>query len=91
MISSSRNPLVHPLSEQTNATYLTTYILNQLFLSVNDVIEFSWIENKSCSIGRTKWDGVLSLVENSNDTLALVEFSGGNKNPSTPKKITIYI
>ncbi|KAG1463755.1 hypothetical protein G6F55_002207 [Rhizopus delemar] len=64
----------------------TLYMLNQLFLSHNDILEFGWIENECCTTGKTKWDGISFLVGDQNVTTTLVEFSGGLKQTSNTKE-----
>ncbi|KAG1165208.1 hypothetical protein G6F36_013442 [Rhizopus arrhizus] len=86
LIESPRNPLLFRNSERTSAIYLITYMLNQLFLSHNDILEFGWIENECCTTGKTKWDGILFLVGDQNVTTTLVEFSGGLKQTSNTKE-----
>ncbi|KAG1181275.1 hypothetical protein G6F36_010002 [Rhizopus arrhizus] len=86
LIESPRNPLLFRNSERTSAVYFMTYMLNQLFLSHNDILEFGWIENECCTTGKTKWDGILFLVGDQNVTTTLVEFSGGLKQTSNTKE-----
>lgn len=39
---SPRNPLVHRTLERTAAVYTTVTIINNLFLSSNDIIDLTW-------------------------------------------------
>ncbi|KAL0143082.1 hypothetical protein V8B55DRAFT_1474129 [Mucor lusitanicus] len=52
------NPLLQPTLERTAAIHTTIALLNNLFLSANDKINFSWIEIETLLTQSTKWDGV---------------------------------
>jgi hypothetical protein len=47
---------------RTAASYLMIYLVNQLFIANNDVIELGWLEREFYSIDRSKFDGVLFKV-----------------------------
>jgi hypothetical protein len=87
-MDSPRNPLIQPTGERSACTYTTVYIMNQLFLSNNDVVEMNWIENEYCVTDRRKWDGAIVMVNNKTVSTVLVEFSGGVKNATIVKEKT---
>lgn len=80
---SPNNPLNQRALERTTATYFIIYIVNQLFLSNNDVIELGWLECEFYATETTKWDGFLFKVGNSSCSSGFIEFSGGCNN-NTP-------
>ncbi|KAI8882085.1 hypothetical protein K501DRAFT_252056 [Backusella circina FSU 941] len=86
LIESPRNPLLGSLQERTTAIYTTTLLLNQLFLSYNDVLELDWIEKEHCTTKKRKWDGVLVLAKDKRVSISLVEFSGGVKSNNNNSK-----
>ncbi|KAG0164919.1 hypothetical protein DFQ28_009507 [Apophysomyces sp. BC1034] len=88
LITSRRNPLTRRTLERTAATFTTVAIVNNLFLSSNDVIDLTWFEKEIQVTGCTKWDGVAFVIKNQRVTPVLVEFSGGFNANSTPKKKT---
>jgi hypothetical protein len=69
--------------ERTAATYFIIFIVNQLFISNNDVIELDWLEREFFATDRTKWDGVLIKADNRSCSAGLIEFSGGGHNNQT--------
>ncbi|KAL9542087.1 hypothetical protein MBANPS3_008787 [Mucor bainieri] len=74
------NPLLQPTLERTAAIHTTIALLNNLFLSVNDKISFSWIEIETILTKSTKWDGVgFKTGSDKKIGYCLVEFSGGIK------------
>ncbi|RCH81410.1 hypothetical protein CU097_003658 [Rhizopus azygosporus] len=77
LMSSPRNPLNQRVLERTAATFFIIFIVNQLFISNNDIIELDWLEREFFATDRAKWDGVLSKVENRSCSAGLIEFSGG--------------
>lgn len=79
-------PLSQPAKVRTVAIGTMIYIVNELFIANNDIIELEWIENKHCLTNRSKWDGVLIKVENKSVSVALVEFSGGCQFNVTARK-----
>ncbi|KAL0088350.1 hypothetical protein F4703DRAFT_1915457 [Phycomyces blakesleeanus] len=94
IMSSPQNPFNNVMLERTAASYLIIYIVNQLFLSNNDVIELGWLEREFYLTDRTKFDGILFKVGNKTICPALVEFSGGindhtslHKNSNDIKKL----
>lgn len=76
-MSSPRNPLNQRVLERTAATFFIIFIVNQLFISNNDVIELDWLEREFFATDKAKWDGVLIKVENRSCSAGLIEFSGG--------------
>ena len=76
LMSSPRNPLNQRVLERTAATYFIIFIVNQLFISNNDVIELDWLEREFFATDRTKWDGVLIKADNRSCSAGLIEFSG---------------
>ncbi|KAI7851721.1 hypothetical protein BDC45DRAFT_209117 [Circinella umbellata] len=61
-----------------NISDLIIFIVNQLFISNNDVIESDWLEREFFfGTDRVKWDGMLIKVENRSCSIGLIEFSGG--------------
>ncbi|CAO3644771.1 unnamed protein product [Cunninghamella blakesleeana] len=86
LIDSPRNPLLYSQKERTASIYTITYILNQLFLSNNDIIQIGWIENEYCITGKRKWDGVAFLVSDKTISTLLIEFSGGINNNNMASK-----
>ncbi|KAI8883038.1 hypothetical protein K501DRAFT_294854 [Backusella circina FSU 941] len=77
LMSSPQNPLNKLMIERTGACYLIIYIVNQLFLSSNDIIELGWL---------TKFDSVLFKAGDKSVSPALVEFAGSvNDNTSNRK------
>ncbi|ORX47988.1 hypothetical protein DM01DRAFT_1292399 [Hesseltinella vesiculosa] len=74
-----RNPLLQRSLERTAATFTTVSIINNLFLSNNDVIDLSWFEKEVQTTGSTKWDGVVFAIKNKRVTPVLIEFSGDNR------------
>jgi hypothetical protein len=77
--------------ERTAATYFIIFIVNQLFISNNDVIELDWLEREFFATDRTKWDGVLIKADNRSCSAGLIEFSGGGTiiKPQIQKTIVI--
>lgn len=74
--------------ERTAATYLIIYIVNQLFITHNDVVEVGWLEREFFSTNRTKFDGIIFKVGNKSVTAGLLEFSGGVNDKTSPLKYT---
>ncbi|CAO3677301.1 unnamed protein product [Rhizopus microsporus] len=83
LMSSPRNPLNQRVLERTAATFFIIFIVNQLFISNNDIIELDWLEREFFATDRAKWDGVLIKVENRSCSAGLIEFSGGGCNDQT--------
>ncbi|RCH80674.1 hypothetical protein CU098_005824 [Rhizopus stolonifer] len=76
---SLNNPLRQVTGERAASIHTIIYIMNQLFISNNDLVTLDWIENEYCKTGRSKWDGVILKVNDKKTSPALVEFSGGSK------------
>ncbi|KAG0175262.1 hypothetical protein DFQ28_002122 [Apophysomyces sp. BC1034] len=68
LIDSPNKPLMLKELERTCAIHSTIFILNNLFLAANDLVEFRWYE-----------DGIGFAVANKKVTPVLVEFSGGQE------------
>ncbi|KAG0930096.1 hypothetical protein G6F57_012031 [Rhizopus arrhizus] len=77
LMSSPNIPLNTIMLGRMATTYLITYVVNQLFITSNDVIELGWLEREFCSTDRTKFDGIIFKVGNKSISPGLVEFSGG--------------
>lgn len=86
LMSSPRNPLNQRVLERAAATYFIIFIVNQLFLSNNDVIQLDWLEREFFATERSKWDGVLIKVENKTCSAGLIEFSGGQNDQTSTVK-----
>ncbi|KAI8880091.1 hypothetical protein K501DRAFT_255655 [Backusella circina FSU 941] len=86
LMSSPRNPLNQRVLERTAATFFIIFIVNQLFISNNDIIELDWLEREFFATDRTKWDGVLIKVENRSCSAGLIEFSGGCNDQTSSTK-----
>ncbi|KAI7908276.1 uncharacterized protein BX663DRAFT_547883 [Cokeromyces recurvatus] len=85
LLCSPNNPLNQTILERSAATYFIIYIVNQLFMSDNDIVQLDWLEREFFAIDKTKWDGVLIKVGNRSCSPSLIEFSGGcnDKTPSS--------
>ncbi|KAG1470671.1 hypothetical protein G6F56_002547 [Rhizopus delemar] len=86
LIVSPRNPLQYVCMERTTASLTTAFILNNQFLSNNDIVDFGWFEREIQTTSTTKWDGVAFAIKDKKITPVLVEFSGGVKFSTTDKK-----
>lgn len=49
------------------------YVINELFISNNDLVALDWIEHEYCKTGRRKWDGVILKVNNHQFLLNFLE------------------
>ncbi|CAO3678995.1 unnamed protein product [Rhizopus microsporus] len=86
-MNSPNSPLNTIMLERTAATYLIIFIVNQLFISNNDVIKLGWLEREFFSTDRTKFDGIIFKVGDKSIAPGLVESSGGiNDKTSSQKK-----
>lgn len=72
--------------ERTAASYLIIYLVNQLFIAHNDIIELGWLEREFYATDRTKFDGVLFKVGNKSISPALIEFSGDLNDKTSSRK-----
>ncbi|KAI7894362.1 uncharacterized protein EV154DRAFT_415120, partial [Mucor mucedo] len=86
LMKSPQNPINKTMLERTSAAYLIIYLINQLFLSNNDVIELSWLEREFSLTGRRTFDGILFKVKNKSIAPVLIEFSGGINDKTSPRK-----
>jgi hypothetical protein len=84
-MSSPNSPLNKMMLERTAASYPIIYLVNQLFIAHNDIIELGWLEREFYATDQTKFDGVLFKVGNKSISPALIEFSGG-PNDKTPSR-----
>lgn len=85
-MSSPNSPLNRIMLERTAASYLIIYLVNQLFIAHNDIIERGWLERELYSTDRTKFDGILFKVKNKSISPALIEFSGGINDKTSSQK-----
>ncbi|KAI8082203.1 hypothetical protein BDF21DRAFT_338690, partial [Thamnidium elegans] len=86
LMSSPRNPLNQRALERIAATLFIIFIVNQLFISNNDIIELDWLEREFFATDRAKWDGVLIKVENRSCSADLIEFSEGCNDQTSSTK-----
>lgn len=77
LMSSPRNHLNQRVLKRTAATSFIIFIVNQLFISNNDVVELDWLEREFLATDRAKWDGMLIKVENRSCSAGSIDFSGG--------------
>ncbi|KAG1493576.1 hypothetical protein G6F46_008981 [Rhizopus delemar] len=91
LMNSPNNPLNKIMLERTAATYLIIFIVNQLFLPDNDIIEAGWLEREFYSTEKTKFDGILFKVGNKTIVAGLLEFSGGVNDRTPSSKNTVKI
>lgn len=85
-MNSPNSPLNTIMLERTAATYLIIFIVNQLFISNNDVIKLGWLEREFFSTDRTKFDGIIFKVGDKSIAPGLVEFSGGINDKTSSQK-----
>lgn len=90
-MSSPNSPLNIIMLERTAAAYLIIYVVNQLFITNNNVIELGWFEREFCSTGRTEFDGIIFKVGNKLIAPGFVEFSGDINDKISSLKYTKYI
>lgn len=76
-MSSLGNPLNINILERTAATCFIIFIIDQLFMSDNDVIELGWLEREFFAPKKSKWDGVLVKVGDKSYLAGLIEFFEG--------------
>lgn len=72
--------------ERTSAAYLIIYLVNQLFLPNNDIIELAWLEREFYLTDRSKFDGILFKVGNKSIAPVIIEFSGGINDKTSSRK-----
>ncbi|KAG1040285.1 hypothetical protein G6F43_012313 [Rhizopus delemar] len=77
--SSPGNPLLLPQLERTAAVHTTIFLVNTLFLDINDIIGFKWFEVTAYMTSDTKWDGIGFSRKNNKVVTLIVELSGGLK------------
>ncbi len=85
-MNSPNSPLNTIMLERTAVTYLIIFIVNQLFISNNDVIELGWLEREFFSTDRTKFDGIIFKFGDKSIAPGLVEFSGGINDKTSSQK-----
>ncbi|KAI7855336.1 hypothetical protein BDC45DRAFT_461847 [Circinella umbellata] len=76
LIQSPRNPMQHKLLERSAAIHASIFILNTLFVSVNDKIDLQWIERQATETGPRKWDSIAFTRSKNALDAVLIEFSG---------------
>lgn len=54
LMSSPRNPLNQRVLKRTAATFFIIFIVNQLFISNNNIIELDWLEREFFATDRAK-------------------------------------
>ncbi|CEP10658.1 hypothetical protein [Parasitella parasitica] len=86
LMSSPNSPLNKIMLERTAASCLIIYLVNQLFIANNDVIELGWLEREFYSTDRSKFDGVLFKVGKKSISPGLIEFSGGINDKTSSRK-----
>ncbi|KAI9366636.1 hypothetical protein BD770DRAFT_311514, partial [Pilaira anomala] len=86
LMSSLNSPLNKIMIERTAASYLIIYLVKQLFIANNDVIELGWLEREFYSTDRSKFDEVLFKVEKKWISPGLIEFSGGINDKTSSRK-----
>lgn len=59
LLCSPNNPLNQNILERIAATYFIICIINQLFMSDNDLVQLDWLEHEFFATDKTKWDDVL--------------------------------
>lgn len=85
-MNSPQNPINKTMLERTSAAYLIIYLVNQLFLPNNDIIELAWLEREFYLTDRRKFDGILFKVGNKSIAPVLIEFSGGINDKTSSRK-----
>ncbi|CAO3701300.1 unnamed protein product [Rhizopus stolonifer] len=86
ILGSPCNPLSLHQLERTAAVHTTVFLVNTLFLDVNDIIGFKWFEVTAYMTSNTKWDGIGFSRKNEKMVTLLVELSGGLKHNCTDTK-----
>lgn len=86
LMNSPQNPINKTMLERTSATYLIIYLVNQLFLPNNDIIELGWLERELYLTDRSKFDGILFKIRSKSVAPALIEFSGGINDRTSSRK-----
>ena len=86
MMNSPQNPINKTMLERTSAAYLIIYLVNQLFLPNNDIIELAWLEREFYLTDRSKFDGILFKVGNKSIAPVIIEFSGGINDKTSSRK-----
>ena len=66
---------------------LVIYLVNQLFIVNNDVIELGWLEPEFYSTDRSQFGGVLFKVRKKSISPGLIDFQEGSMTKSHIKKI----
>ncbi|CEP17837.1 hypothetical protein [Parasitella parasitica] len=74
---SPNSPLNKIMLEETAASYMIIYLVNQLLIANNDVIALGWLEREFYSTDRSKFDGVLLKVGKISISPGLIEFLEG--------------
>jgi hypothetical protein len=85
-MGSPNSPLNKIILERTAASYLIIYLVNQLLITNNDVIELGWLERELYSTDRSRFDGVFFNVGKKSISPGLIEFSGGINDKTSSRK-----
>ena len=67
LINTPQNPLSKLMIERTAACYLIIYMVNQLFLSSNDIIELGWLEREFYLTDKTKSEPINEFYSNKSE------------------------
>ncbi|KAG0748503.1 hypothetical protein G6F57_008276 [Rhizopus arrhizus] len=86
LLESPSNPLSRQQLERTAAVHTTIFLVNNLFMDINDIVGFKWFEVTSYMTSNTKWDGIGFSRKNEKVVTLLVELSGGLKHNCTNTK-----
>lgn len=77
--------------ERTAATYLIIFIVSQLFISNNDVLELGWLEREYFATNRAKFNGIIFKVGDKSIDSRLVKLSRGINDKTSSQKEAKYI
>ncbi|KAI8081089.1 hypothetical protein BDF21DRAFT_462743 [Thamnidium elegans] len=80
------DPIIHHDAQFIDPVHTTIYVINQLFLSNNDIAELAWLERECAATEKSKWNGVLFKVRERHISVALMEFSGGSNDKTSSIK-----
>ncbi|KAI9336898.1 hypothetical protein BD770DRAFT_331990, partial [Pilaira anomala] len=86
LVDSPKTPLNNRSLERSAAVHTSIVVTNQLFLSVNDIVELGWLEREYYRTSKTKWDGVLFKTDDHKVSPGFVEFSGGVNDSTSLEK-----
>ncbi|KAF7721836.1 hypothetical protein EC973_004072, partial [Apophysomyces ossiformis] len=87
LLQSPGKPLMAKCLERTAACSTTIHLIDTLFMSKNDLINFKWIEVSHVSQDKVNWDGLGIPVGDMPMVASVVaEFAGGIKTSTLRKK-----